>query len=253
MLWVCVQVLAFCEALADAADLRQHLHLNTRVVRIDPVLPQQQQQVQQSATAANGNAHSAVAVGAGSAAVEAAAAAGAALQGASATSSSLWQQPGLKWRVLTAAAAAANGSAQDGCQADGQQEQQEQREWLFDAVASCTGTFSEIRLPQVCFVVWGVCWGEAEQLARLLKPKSVVTTACCHSCPHDCVVTGAAAAVLVVTHPAGSWHVQLAGAAAACTQLQGGSGIQGPKGDCGGRIILRCVLKASWVSWSVVI
>jgi hypothetical protein len=146
-----LQVLAFCEALAEAAGLHQHLVLHTRVLQIDPVLPSS--------------------------------------AGHLPASQSLCQHPNLQWRVVTvtdsehpaAAAGAASVEAVDQdttqqplqlkgqLQQDGpidlqqqqpQPQQQEagsqegsqtagQQEWVFDAVASCVGTFSEIALPQV--------------------------------------------------------------------------------------------------------
>jgi hypothetical protein len=73
-----------------------------------------------------------------------------------------WQH-GLKWRVLTepcsipqtaveAAAAAAGGqepAAKQTQEDSTQQGSSQQQEWVFDAVASCVGIFSEISLPQV--------------------------------------------------------------------------------------------------------
>jgi hypothetical protein len=140
-----LQVLAFCEALAQAAGLHQHLLLHTRVLRVDPVLPSS--------------------------------------SGHLAASHPLCQHQNLQWRVVTvtehpaaaAGAAAAHTVDQIGTQQrpqhvgqghilQNQQQQQQQlqdagsqgggqtagqQEWVFDAVASCVGTFSEISLPQV--------------------------------------------------------------------------------------------------------
>jgi hypothetical protein len=144
-----LQVLAFCEALAEASGLHQHLVLQTRVLRIDPVLPSS--------------------------------------SGHLPASHPLNQHHNLQWRVVTAiecpaaaGAAARQALVQDATQQrpQGQQEQlqrdwpvdlqqhQQPQQWqkagrpegrknavqqelVFDAVANCVGTFSEISLPQV--------------------------------------------------------------------------------------------------------
>jgi hypothetical protein len=73
----------------------------------------------------------------------------------------LRQQAGLQWRVLTesqhnaqtsATAAPLQGEAMALEQQQQQQQEEEegaQQEWLFDALASCVGIFSENSLPQV--------------------------------------------------------------------------------------------------------
>ena len=135
------------EALAEAAGLHQHLVLHTRVLRIDPVLPSS--------------------------------------AGHLAASQPLCQHHNLQWRVVTATehpagAAARQALVQDATQQPPQEQQEQlqrnwpvdlqqqhppqqwqeagsqeggqtawQQEWVFDAVANCVGTFSEISLPQV--------------------------------------------------------------------------------------------------------
>lgn len=130
VLWL--QVLAFCETLADAAGLRKHLVLRTRVLRADPILPDSAP----SSSPSSGQCYA----------------------------SSQFARPLLRWRVVTethpsssiAAAAAgpmpgdaAESSHDNTAVAVAGQQASKQQEWVFDAVASCVGIFSEMQLPQV--------------------------------------------------------------------------------------------------------
>jgi hypothetical protein len=131
-----LQVLAFCEALADAAQLRPHLMLQTRVLCINPVPQHSTADIDQAKP-----------------------------ECCTKVEQPLCQQAGLQWRMLTetqrsAQTTAAGAPLQKDAMALEQQQQQQQQqrpqqgegtqqEWLFDAVASCVGIFSEISLPQV--------------------------------------------------------------------------------------------------------
>lgn len=176
-------MLAFCEALADAAGLREHLVLNTRVLRVDPVLQN---------TTADGDLVPPQCVAPKSVDRDVTAGVQAAAE-VLADGQPLGEQAGLRWRVLTATASTGSAAATQGVpagpnhkveatahsscvsstrfsqeQGHSQQQQQhlqeaeqcvagvvtaapatQQHEWLFDAVASCVGTFSEISLPKV--------------------------------------------------------------------------------------------------------
>jgi hypothetical protein len=179
-----LQVLAYLHAFADAYGLHEHIQLNTAVTRIDPVTSKSSAATM-TAAAAEGAVRAGVQTteprcSAGWA--EATAVPCAACRGSCSSSSPCCmhqsQQAGagvvfplqsdheLQWRVVTqhsssssqhswdtpSAASQAAAATQAGAStADGtpQGQQQQQQEWLFDAVAVCVGIFSEPNLPKV--------------------------------------------------------------------------------------------------------
>lgn len=162
-------MLAYCEALADAAGLRDHLVLHTRVLRVDPMLPDsvhgslpnvtQQSQTPPVQKAATGSTESTVHPPVSTEQHDDCT--GQCSQ-PSQFAQPLHQHTGLRWHVVTetqhssstaaTAAGAASGDAAADCQeaaAVAGQPASQQQEWVFDAVSSCVGIFSEIQLPQV--------------------------------------------------------------------------------------------------------
>jgi hypothetical protein len=167
-----LQVLAFCEALADATGLREHLVLHTRVLRADPILPDSTF----SPSTTSGQCCTAPQF-----------------------AQPLHQLTGLKWRVVTEThhssltAAAAAGAVPGDAAASSQntavmlegQQGSKQQECVFDAVASCVGIFSEIQLPQVrCVPVELACGSRSHAQPEISTPITQVSagTSMCACC-----------------------------------------------------------------------
>lgn len=138
------QILAYLEAFADRFQLHQHIKLNTRVLKVDPVAADTVQQTPHGAdNPCNGmtpmRQHPIGSTTPSNAIQPEQAVVHGSLQCHCQASAAL------QWKVTThSAQMAASGQEQ----LDGPQQQQQQ-EWLFDAVVSCVGIFSEPNLPQV--------------------------------------------------------------------------------------------------------